>query len=401
MEDTAPYKQVILITRNFPPLIGGMEKLNFHLVKEISRSWRVTLIAPNGADQHLIANVIIKTCPSYAGRFLVCAASKVFRLGIAVRISNQEARPSVIIAGSGVSAPVAWLCSKLTGSPFGIYLHGLDVIASSQIYKKLFLPCIRRADFWMANSSATKKKASQAGIDASRIEIIHPGVCSQPDLISEEDLSVWRHSANLPSGKLLLSVGRLTKRKGLREFITKSLPEITKRDPSVQLIVVGSEPADALLGNSVGKLQLIEAANRAGVSDKLHFLGSLSDEDLSRLYQVCDVHIFPIISVPGDMEGFGMVAIESAAHGLPTVAFAEGGVIDAVNEGTSGYLIPPGDYTKFSEAVAQILEHRATKLSRQSAMQFASKFDWKTFGDKVRTLLLKEAYLEGRSQENR
>lgn len=391
MADNAPSKHVIVITRNFPPLVGGMEKLNFHMTKEISRQWRVTLIAPAGADNYPITNVVTKTCPSSIPRFLICAASKVFRLGIGIRISNREARPSVIIAGSGVSAPVAWLCSLLTNSPFGIYLHGLDVIASSRIYKRVFLPFIRRADFWMANSSATKIKASEAGINPSRIEVIHPGVSSEPTPISEEDLAIWRNSSNLPPGKLLLSVGRLTKRKGLKEFIIHSLPEIAKKDPDVHLVVVGSEPEDAILRNPVGKIQLMKAAELAGVSDKLLFLGGLPDEDLSRLYQVCDVHIFPIIAVPGDMEGFGMVAIESAAHGLPTVAFAEGGVIDAVNEGTSGYLIPPGDYTQFSDAVVRILEQRARGLSHQSAKHFARKFDWATFGSKVRDLLIRES----------
>lgn len=91
------------------------------------------------------------------------------------------------------------------------------------------------------------------------------------------------------------------------------------------------------------------------------------------------------------MQGFGMVAIESAARGLPIVAFAEGGVIDTVNEGTSGYLIPPGDYSQFSEVVVRILAQRAKGLSRQSPKQFARKFEWETFGNKVRDLLLRES----------
>src|SRR5690554_31594 len=128
MVDNEPSNHIIVITRNFPPLVGGMEKLNFYMTKEISLQWRVTLIAPDGADNYPITNVVTKTCPSSIARFLICAASKVFRLGIGIRRSNREARPSVIIAGSGVSAPIAWLCSKLTSSPFGIYLHGLDVI---------------------------------------------------------------------------------------------------------------------------------------------------------------------------------------------------------------------------------------------------------------------------------
>lgn len=391
MTDTAPSRHIVLVTRNFPPLVGGMEKLNFHLAREIGRRWSVTLIGPKGAEKHPIANVTTATCPSSAAAFLVCAASKALWFSVMIWTQHKKIRPSAIIAGSGVSAPIAWLMSTLCGSPFGVYLHGLDVIASNRIYRKLFLPCIRKADFLMANSTATKARASEAGIDPSRIEVINPGVSSEPGYAPTPNPSAWREAVKLPPGKLLLSVGRLTKRKGLREFINNCLPDIVKKNPDVHLVIVGSEPAHALLRNEVGKTELLKAAELAGVSDRLHFMGRLSDEDLSRLYQVCDVHIFPIISVPGDMEGFGMVAIESAAHGLPTVAFAEGGVIDAVSDGQSGHLVPPGDYTQFSNAVLKTIDNSAEESARQSAKHFASQFEWEIFGKKVRDYLSREA----------
>ena len=51
----------------------------------------------------------------------------------------------------------------------------------------------------------------------------------------------------------------------------------------------------------------------------------------------------------------GMVAIEAASHGRPTVAFATGGVVDAVAEGQSGKLVPPGDYAALIDTVLQVL----------------------------------------------
>ncbi len=368
-----------------------MEKLNFHLAKEIGKDWSVTLIGPKGADNHPVANVTTATCPPSAAFFLVCAASKAFWLSMATRTLRKRSRPSAIIAGSGVSAPIAWLLSRLIGSPFGVYLHGLDVIATNRVYRMLFLPCIRKANFLMANSTATKAKASEAGINPSKIEVINPGVDNEAGSIPTPNPSEWRKVVKLPQGKLLVSVGRLTRRKGLREFITHSLPDIVEKDPDVHLVVVGSEPAHALLRNGVGMTELRKAADQAGVSDRLHFMGGLSDSDLSRLFEVCDVHIFPIISVPGDMEGFGMVAIESAAHGLSTVAFSEGGVIDAVSEGQSGYLVPPGDYEQFSLAVLKAIKDRGNDSVRQSAKDFARNFDWEIFGTKVRNYLLREA----------
>src|SRR3546814_12930756 len=69
------------------------------------------------------------------------------------------------------------------------------------------------------------------------------------------------------------------------------------------------------------------------------------------VYKAASAHIFPVREIPGDPEGFGMVAVEAAAHGVPTIAFATGGIVDAVAEGESGRLIRPGDYGAFAGVV--------------------------------------------------
>src|SRR3546814_16851853 len=64
------------------------------------------------------------------------------------------------------------------------------------------------------------------------------------------------------------------------------------------------------------------------------FLGTITvDALLSVVYKAASAHIFPVREIPGDPEGFGMVAVEAAAHGVPTIAFATGGIVDAVAEG--------------------------------------------------------------------
>jgi phosphatidylinositol alpha-1,6-mannosyltransferase len=79
-----------------------------------------------------------------------------------------------------------------------------------------------------------------------------------------------------------------------------------------------------------------------------------------------------------------MVAVEAAAHGLPTVAYATGGVVDAVSEGASGYLIEPGNAPAFAAQVCHALEH---KLPEASIRRFAAQFAWEKFGEKIRDFL--------------
>src|SRR3546814_12287140 len=88
------------------------------------------------------------------------------------------------------------------------------------------------------------------------------------------------------------------------------------------------------------------------------FLGTITDDALlSVVYKAASAHIFPVREIPGDPEGFGMVAVEAAAHGVPTIAFATGGIVDAVAEGESGRLIRTGDYGAFAGIVVESLAH--------------------------------------------
>lgn len=81
-----------------------------------------------------------------------------------------------------------------------------------------------------------------------------------------------------------------------------------------------------------------------------------------------------------------MVAIEAAAHGLPTVAFATGGVVDAVASGRSGLLVAPGDYPALAEAISQVLAGPRDPWC-DGAVDFARGFAWPIFGDRLRAVL--------------
>ena len=76
-----------------------------------------------------------------------------------------------------------------------------------------------------------------------------------------------------------------------------------------------------------------------------------------------------------------MVAIEAAAHGIPTVAFAAGGVKDAVAEGKSGYLVQPDNYPAMAESVIGVLARRREMTN--TCREFASQFAWPLFGKRL------------------
>lgn len=356
-----------------------MERLNQNLAKEVARYFKVKILAPRGAEDFAPQADKVLTCPSSASLFLACAIAKSFILALKARFSI---RIDVVLAGSGVTAPPAFVLAKLSGARLGVYLHGLDVVVKSPLYRAIFLPLIRRADFWIANSTATKRHCIDAGMPGEKISVIHPGVDIPETDLRSSSVTQLATEKSLPGHPILISVGRLTRRKGVKEFIQHSLPQIVARHPETMFLVAGSVPKHALLKNHVTKEEIENAARTAGVSHNVRLMGPISEEELASLYRAADVHVFPLIPIEGDMEGFGMVAIESAAWGVPTVAFAEGGVVDAVSEGVSGLLIASGNYTQFSCRVCDILDGKVVFPADQMK-SFADEFRWEVFGKQV------------------
>jgi phosphatidylinositol alpha-1,6-mannosyltransferase len=367
--------RILLITRNLPPLVGGMERLNWHIADELAKIADVRIIGPEGSRADAPRGVEVREVPLWPlWRFLLRARA----------LAHREAhnwRPDVVLAGSGLTAPLALSTARACGARAVVYAHGLDVAVQHPVYRMFWLPAIRRMDRIIANSHATAEFCSGIGVDAARIGIVHPGVNS-PDRAENGQADALRARHELGAGPLLLSVGRLTTRKGLREFVVQALPCIAAVYPDVKLVIVGDAPAQALYAQAQSPASIQAAADAVGVGRCLKFFGVITDfAELSGIYYACDVHVFPVREIPGDPEGFGMVAVEAAAHGLPTVAFATGGVVDAVTEGKSGHLVPPGDYATFADSVILTLTERDSL--RGSSVEFAQNFVWPEFGFRI------------------
>lgn len=372
---TPQRSRILLITRNLPPLVGGMERLNWHIADELSRRADVQVIGPASAAAQRPERVEITEVPLRPlWRFLQASAWQ------AVCIARSW-QPDIVLAGSGLTAPAAWIAARAASARACVYLHGLDAAVQHPVYHALWHPAIRSMDTVIANSQATAQLTQALGVNAQKLHIVHPGVqiptAPQPAVA----LQTFRQRHNLGDARILLSIGRLTTRKGLREFIEHAMPGIVRGTPDVLLVIIGDAPVDALHANLQSRESIQTAANAAGIGQHLRFLGVITDPtELACAYECAALHIFPVRSLPGDPEGFGMVAIEAAAHGVPTVAFATGGIVDAVAQGQSGYLVQPGDYPAVTQAVLHTLEEPAT-LWRTKAKVFAQRFAWPAFGD--------------------
>jgi len=372
-------KKILIVTRNLPPLIGGMERLNWHIADELSHENEILLLSHKEAQ-----NTAPQNCNFYGVRlnplvlFLIAAFIKTFLICIVKK-------PDILFAGSGLTAPITVFWAKFFRKKSIVYIHGLDISNTSRVYKFLWLPFIRRSTQIIANSTPTKNLAIKNGIKESKIEIIHPGVSFPPPLKNLDLINDLNSRFALHNRKVLLSVGRLTERKGILEFVKYCLPSIVNAELRATLVVIGDTANHALNNKFQTQDQILKIAKQYNVDENIVFTGAISDEELSQFFYLADVHVFPVKHIPDDPEGFGMVAIEAAAHGTPTVAFATGGVIDAIKNEETGYLVENYNFKQFSDKTICILNRIDIQWNMTDIIE--DNFSWKIFSIKLNKVM--------------
>lgn len=360
-----------MVTRNFPPLTGGMERLLLQAFKALEHEYAVGLVGPTGCGAY--ADPVMGSCPPHPlARFLACCVQAMHR---AVR----RFQPDLLFCGSGLTVlPAALAAPRL---PRIAYLHGLDLVADAWLYRTLFLPPIRRCSQLIANSGYTAACARERGVPTDRIRVIHPGVA--PVAVLPDRNTARTALALAPHVPVLLSVGRLTPRKGIYEFLQRAFPVIRARFPTVVLLVVGDDPVAAIAPRGRSR-DLANLIRQERLETQVRLLGRIDDATLALAYAAADMHVFPVRAMPGDAEGFGMVALEAAAHGLPTVAFDAGGVADAVADGRSGWLLAAEDYAALSARIIAYLGGASSGVTPGTCRAFADGHSWEVFGSELR-----------------
>jgi len=264
---------------------------------------------------------------------------------------------------------VGWCAARLFGKPLVIYAHGEEITTWRQSGKfRAMRFAYRHADTVIANSEFTRDELLKIGVREQRIVLIHPGVDIErfrPGLPCD-DLRAQVGCGE--SGQLLLSVGRLSRRKGFDQVI-RCVQRLLSDHPGLHYALVG-------IGEDQQYLQ--ELAHECGVAHRVHLLGHVAGADLPRWYNAADVFVMPNREIDGDTEGFGMVFIEASACGTPVVAGDAGGTASAVNNGVNGYRVDGNSLVAITATVHRLLAEPALRERMSaSAHQWATQgFSW-------------------------
>jgi phosphatidylinositol alpha-1,6-mannosyltransferase len=274
---------------------------------------------------------------------------------------------------------VAWAVARLSLRPVVIYAHGEELTTWGRGRRRGPMRfALRHADRVVANSEFTRDELLKLDVSPERIVLVYPGVDLarfRPGLPCDD----LRAGLGLvPGERLILSVGRLSRRKGF-DMVVRSLPELARQGVPVRY---------ALIGIGEDRDYLAELARERGVADRVHFLGHVGVDDLPRWYNACDVFAMPNREINGDTEGFGMVFIEAAACGKPAIAGRAGGTGAAVIDGRTGHRVDAADVHEVSAALLRVLADpaRTAALGAAALERAQAEFGWERVAEKTRRL---------------
>lgn len=374
-------KKILHVTRNFPPLMGGMEKLNLHIYMSLSSCNDVSISGPKGSARFHDASNYTEFSHAPIWCYLTSSLFKTVKLAIKIK-------PDIVFCGSGAAILAGYISAKLTGARLVCYLHGLDVIAKSKVYQYFFIPLIKKSHLLLVNSQHTQSLIHKAGFDSQIVKILFPGTSIPNNYERELLANKFKKTYGLTDKKILLIVGRITKRKGIEEFIVNVMPNLLLQNSDLKLIIIGEEAKQAIKYQNDVVNNISHRIHALGLQQSISMLGGVDDDMLSAAFFSAQLLVFPVLNLPGDVEGFGMVAVEAAAHGVPTVGFNVGGVSDAISDGVSGWLVNPGDYKKMAEVInARVNGGNLNEITSDSCTRFASQFEWGKFASRLNTYL--------------
>lgn len=370
-------QKIAFLMRKNPRLIGGVQRLSARVIEAIGDKYDIHKIGWTGPEWGV---------PLYFPMFY----QKSKRSGAALAHCDDAV---TALVGAQIKARAG---KKVTAA-----VHGLDVILPIPWYQKRVSLALQSLDKVVCVSRATAERVRERGVDSQNIAVIHPAADDVPECSGRNDELydyIYRTlGINLRGKKALLSVGRTVKRKGFDRFITDvfmNLPD------DYIYIVAGSHPRVPpwinylkpilsselyhLLMLASGCYSLHEELMALSRHPRIFYINGAPPDLRDKLYCASDLFIMPNRTVPGDMEGFGIVALEAAVRGLPTVAAGIEGITDAVVDGKTGYCVSEGDNAAMKNAIESIIRNPQERAALGcQAREFARRnFGLKVIGEK-------------------
>jgi phosphatidylinositol alpha-1,6-mannosyltransferase len=373
--------KILIITWNFPPKTGGIENVMYNIWDQLRKRNDVFVIAPHANSENSEEPDIFRP------KFPQLLWFMLFSIFKGAQVVVRE-KPDVLFAGSALMCPATVVLARLFRRRVVTQIYGLDVIYRNILYQLMVRCVLRRNDRVIAISEMSRNEAVARGTPPNKTVIIHPGTNTET-FYMDEDKDEIKRKHGLDGRKVILSVCRMAKRKGIAEFARNSLPDIVRTVPEAVYLVVGENPSESLTHKDNVMQDIRSAIEETELHKHVLLLGRVEFDTLIEIYNLSDVFVLPVIPIAGDVEGFGVVFIEANAAGIPCVATKTGGIPDAIENGRSGILVEPNDYRTLTDKIVLLLEDSELRkdMGEYGCQRARRSFDWNVIGVQHEDLL--------------
>jgi len=357
----------LIITRSFPPEIGGMQNLMWGLTKELSKHCMLKVFADHHNNHKDFDEKVSFSIERVGGIKLLRKYRKAQLINEFIRKNKIE----TIIADHWKSLELIKTNKKKI-----CLIHSKEINhGKGTNLNKRVVDVLNNVETIVANSKFTKELAVSHGVDEGKIVVINPGV----DPVQELNKKMLDKVENLLNHKSprLITISRFDKRKN-HEKIIMSIRNLKQIYPDIIYICVGYGEEEKNIKKLVEELELKE---------QVMFFKDISDDLKNSLLNKSDIFVMPSIIYKKSVEGFGIAYIEAAQYGVPSIGGKDGGAADAIDHEKTGLICDGNNLNAIYSSINSMLENNKYLEYGKAAKENSNKFSWNKIIEEYKKIL--------------
>ena len=346
----------LIITRAFPPELGGMQSLMWGLTKEMSKNFMIKVFADyqeNHKEFDKKENFSIERVGGI--KFL-----RKIRKAQLINEFLKENKVQGIIADH-------WKSLELIKTDKKKYclIHGKEINhPKGSSLNKRAIKVLNNVEKVIANSEYTKSLAINYGVNHELIKVINPGINSAKEL-DKNSLEKVESLFKIKTPRLI-TVSRFDKRKN-HEKVIMALRNLKQIYPNIVYICIGYGDEEKNIKSLVEELNL---------NTQVMFFKDISDNLKNALVAKSDIFIMPSVIHKTSVEGFGIAYVEAAQYGIPSIGGKDGGASDAIEHNKTGMICDGNNLDEIYASLNSMIENKKYLELGKNAKEYVSKFNW-------------------------
>ena len=357
----------LIVTRSFPPELGGMQNLMWGLTQEMSKNFMIKVFADyqeNHKEFDKKQNFSIERVGGI--KFL-----RKIRKAQLINEFLKENKVQGIIADH-------WKSLELIKTDKKKYclIHGKEINhPKGSSLNKRAIKVLNNAEKVIANSEYTKNLAINNGTDKEKVKVINPGIDPVKEL-NKKSLEKVESLLKIKTPRLI-TVSRFDKRKN-HEKIIMALRNLKQIYPDIVYICIGYGDEEQNLKELVEKLDL---------STQVMFFKDITDDLKNSLIAKSDIFVMPSIIYKTSVEGFGIAYVEAAQYGIPSLGGKDGGASDAIEHNKTGLICDGNNLDDIYSSLNFMIENKKYLEFGKNAKEYVSKFQWEKILEEYKKIL--------------